>query len=162
MFIFFGLYSQNQTRYERLGTNSGLSQSSIYKIIQDKKGFLWFATGDGLNRYDGHNFKIYRNDPSDPKTLSGSEIFSVTEDDLGNLWVGTRTSGLNKIELATGKITRFIKGPAGQDLSSSTIPSILKRIRHLKPFIYVVWNSCLICSVLLFSVCSRFKFFWQK
>ncbi|MFM2442155.1 MAG: hypothetical protein RL449_796, partial [Bacteroidota bacterium] len=125
MFIFFGLYSQNQTRYERLGTNSGLSQSSIYKIIQDKKGFLWFATGDGLNRYDGHNFKIYRNDPSDPKTLSGSEIFSVTEDDLGNLWVGTRTSGLNKIELATGKITRFTKGPAGQDLSNSNIPSIL-------------------------------------
>lgn len=119
------VHAQNQTRYERLGTASGLSQSSIYKIIQDKKGFLWFATGDGLNRYDGHNFKIYRNDPSDPTTLSGSEIFSVTEDDLGNLWVGTRTSGLNKIELATGKITRFTKGPAGQDLSNSNIPSIL-------------------------------------
>jgi ligand-binding sensor domain-containing protein len=125
-FIFFGLSGQNQTRYERLTTASGLSQSSIYKITQDKKGFLWFATGDGLNRYDGHNFKVYRNDPSDPTTLSGSEIFSVTEDDLGNLWVGTRTSGLNKIDLTTGKITRFTKGPEGQDLSSSNIPSILK------------------------------------
>jgi signal transduction histidine kinase/ligand-binding sensor domain-containing protein/DNA-binding response OmpR family regulator len=119
------LQAQKQTRYERLSTASGLSQSSIYKIIQDKKGFLWFATGDGLNRYDGHNFKIYRNDPSDPKTLSGSEIFTVAEDDEGNLWVGTRNSGLNKIELATGKITRFTKGPSGQDLSNSNIPSIL-------------------------------------
>lgn len=119
------LQAQKQTRYERLSTASGLSQSSVYKIIQDKQGFLWFATGDGLNRYDGHNFKIYRNDPSDPTTLSGSEIFTVAQDDEGNLWVGTRNSGLNKIELATGKITRFSKGPTGQDLSNSNIPSIL-------------------------------------
>lgn len=131
LFLFLALCSvlslqaQKQTRYERLSTASGLSQSSVYKIIQDKKGFLWFATGDGLNRYDGHNFKIYRNDPSDPKTLSGSEIFTVAQDDLGNLWVGTRNSGLNKIELSTGKITRFSKGPSGQDLSNSNIPSIL-------------------------------------
>ncbi len=120
-----GLQAQKQTRYERLSTASGLSQSSVYKIIQDKKGFLWFATGDGLNRYDGHNFKIYRNDPSDARTLSSSEIFTVAEDDEGNLWVGTRNSGLNKIELTTGKITRFTKGPGGQDLSNSNIPSIL-------------------------------------
>lgn len=119
------LQAQKQTRYERLSTASGLSQSSVYKIIQDKQGFLWFATGDGLNRYDGHNFKIYRNDPSDPTTLSGSEIFTVAQDDEGNLWVGTRNSGLNKIELATGKITRITKGPTGQDLSNSNIPSIL-------------------------------------
>jgi signal transduction histidine kinase/ligand-binding sensor domain-containing protein/DNA-binding response OmpR family regulator len=125
LFGFLSVTAQKQTRYERLSTASGLSQSSIYKIIQDKKGFLWFATGDGLNRYDGHNFKIYRNDPSDPKTLSGSEIFTIGVDDEGNLWVGTRNSGLNKIELATGKITRLTKGPAGQDLSNSSIPSIL-------------------------------------
>jgi signal transduction histidine kinase/ligand-binding sensor domain-containing protein/DNA-binding response OmpR family regulator len=125
LLLSLGVNAQKQTRYERLSTASGLSQSSVYKIIQDKKGFLWFATGDGLNRYDGHNFKIYRNDPSDPKTLSGSEIFTVAEDDLGNLWVGTRNSGLNKIELSTGKITRFSKGPAGQDLSNANIPSIL-------------------------------------
>jgi signal transduction histidine kinase/ligand-binding sensor domain-containing protein/DNA-binding response OmpR family regulator len=124
-FSFLSVKAQKQTRYERLSTASGLSQSSVYKIIQDKKGFLWFATSDGLNRYDGHNFKIYRNDPSDPKTLSGSEIFTIGVDDDGNLWVGTRNSGLNKIELETGIITRFTKGPAGQDLSNSSIPSIL-------------------------------------
>ncbi|MHA8089577.1 hybrid sensor histidine kinase/response regulator transcription factor [Aquirufa antheringensis] len=125
MCAILSLQAQKQTRYERLSTASGLSQSSVYKIIQDKQGFLWFATGDGLNRYDGHNFKIYRNDPSDPTTLSGSEIFTVAQDDEGNLWVGTRNSGLNKIELATGKITRITKGPGGQDLSNSNIPSIL-------------------------------------
>ena len=105
------LHGQVGNRFERLTTASGLSQSSVYKIIQDKKGFLWFATADGLNRYDGHNFKIYRNDPSDPTTLSGSDIFTIVEDDEGNMWVGTRSSGLNHLDLQTGKITRFSRGP---------------------------------------------------
>ena len=68
------LWAQKSTRYERLTTASGLSQSTINKIIQDKKGFLWFATADGLNRYDGYSFRVYRNDPNDKKTLSGSDI----------------------------------------------------------------------------------------
>ncbi len=117
-------------RFERLSTASGLSQSTVYKIIQDKKGFLWFATADGLNRYDGHNFKIFRNDPSDPSTLSGSDIFSITEDDEGNIWVGTRSSGLNHLDLETGKITRFSRGPIGQNISNLTIPSIINLGNH--------------------------------
>jgi signal transduction histidine kinase/ligand-binding sensor domain-containing protein/DNA-binding response OmpR family regulator len=124
------LYGQVGNRFERLSTASGLSQSSIYKIIQDKKGFLWFATADGLNRYDGHNFKIFRNDPSDPATLSGSDIFSIVEDDEGNIWVGTRSSGLNHLDLLTGKITRFTRGPNGQDISNLNIPSLINLGNH--------------------------------
>ena len=85
--LFFGpnyLWAQKSTRYERLTTASGLSQNTINKIIQDKKGFLWFATADGLNRYDGYSFTVYRNDPNDNKTLSGSDISTVCEDDEGN------------------------------------------------------------------------------
>ena len=92
-------FGQATQRYERLSTASGLSQSTIYKIIQDRNGFLWFATADGLNRYDGHSFVIYRHDPGDSNTLSGSDVSTIAEDDEGNLWVGTRSSGLNKIDL---------------------------------------------------------------
>ena len=56
-------FSQTSQRFERLSTVSGLSQSTISKIIQDRRGFLWFATADGLNRYDGHSFVIYRGIP---------------------------------------------------------------------------------------------------
>ncbi len=130
LLISISLHGQVGNRYERLSTASGLSQSSIYKIIQDKKGFLWFATADGLNRYDGHNFKIFRNDPSDPSTLSGSDIFSIIEDDEGNLWVGTRSSGLNHLDLKTGKIIRFTRGPNGEDISNLNIPSFVKLGNH--------------------------------
>jgi signal transduction histidine kinase/ligand-binding sensor domain-containing protein/DNA-binding response OmpR family regulator len=118
-------FSQVTQRFERLSTVSGLSQSTIYKIIQDRRGFLWFATADGLNRYDGHSFVIYRHDPGDANTLSGSDISTVLEDQEGNLWVAARSSGLNKINLKTGKITRFSRGPRGIDFSSLTISSML-------------------------------------
>ncbi len=117
-------FGQYQSRYERLTSNSGLSQNTVVKIIQDKSGFLWFATADGLNRYDGYSFKVFKNDPSDDKSLSGSDIFSVTEDDQGNLWVGTRGAGLNKIIVKTGEIIRLGKGLNGEDWSNLSIPSI--------------------------------------
>ncbi|WP_269009207.1 two-component regulator propeller domain-containing protein [Aquirufa ecclesiirivi] len=124
------LLAQKSQRYERLTTASGLSQSTISKIIQDKKGFLWFATSDGLNRYDGNNFVVFRSDPSDSTTLSGSDIFTMCEDDEGNMWAGTRNAGLNKIDLATGKVYRFSKGPNGEDFSSMTVSSILNLGNH--------------------------------
>lgn len=120
------LYGQYQSRFERLSTNSGLSQNTVVKIIQDKSGFLWFATADGLNRYDGYSFKVFKNDPSDEKSISGSDIFSVTEDEEGNLWVGTRGAGLNKIIVKTGEIIRLGKGINGADWSNYSIPSIAK------------------------------------
>lgn len=121
---------QSIQRFERLSTASGLSQSTIFKIIQDRRGFLWFATADGLNRYDGHSFVIYRHDPGDANTLSGSDISSVVEDQDGNLWVAARSSGLNKVDLKTGKITRFTRGPKGVDFSSLTISSLLSVGKH--------------------------------
>jgi signal transduction histidine kinase/ligand-binding sensor domain-containing protein/DNA-binding response OmpR family regulator len=117
-------------RFERLTTASGLSQNTIHKIIQDKNGFLWFATADGLNRYDGYSFETFRNNPSDITSLSDSDVFSVTEDQEGDLWVGTRSSGLNKIETKTGKVIRITKGSNNEDLSNITIPSILNLGNH--------------------------------
>ncbi|MDT8886622.1 two-component regulator propeller domain-containing protein [Aquirufa sp. LEPPI-3A] len=124
------VWGQSIQRFERLSTASGLSQSTIFKIIQDRRGFLWFATADGLNRYDGHSFVIYRHDPGDANTLSGSDISSVVEDQDGNLWVAARSSGLNKVDLKTGKITRFTRGPKGVDFSSLTISSLLSVGKH--------------------------------
>ena len=130
LLVTFSMLAQKSTRYERLTTASGLSQNTINKIIQDKKGFFWFATADGLNRYDGYSYEVYRHDPSDSKTLSGSDISTVTEDDEGNLWVGTRNAGLNKLDLKTGSVIQFTKGPSGEDISSAIIPSIVNLGNH--------------------------------
>jgi ligand-binding sensor domain-containing protein len=58
-------------------------------IVQDRKGFLWFATQDGLNRYDGYSFKVFRHNPDDRHSISDNSINTLTIDSAGVLWIGT-------------------------------------------------------------------------
>jgi hypothetical protein len=64
-------------RFERLSTEDGLSHSSVTCILQDHRGFMWFGTGDGLNKYDGYTFTVYRHDPEDPGSLRDDVITSI-------------------------------------------------------------------------------------
>ena len=89
-------FSQNNTSFEKFSTEQGLSQNSIMRILQDSRGFLWFGTFDGLNRYDGYQFKIFRNIPGDSTSLSNNNILSICEDNSSNIWIGTMGGGLNK------------------------------------------------------------------
>lgn len=68
---------------------NGLSNNAVICSLQDKAGFLWFGTKDGLNRFDGYSFKVFRNNPSDTASLGSNFIHSMCEDDKGVLWVGT-------------------------------------------------------------------------
>jgi hypothetical protein len=72
-------------RFDHISIEQGLSQSSARVIFQDSRGFLWFGTEDGLNRYDGYTFKTYKPDPDDPASLSGRWINSIVEDQDGFL-----------------------------------------------------------------------------
>lgn len=81
-----------QTRqfyFQHLGLEEGLSQSSVLCIIQDKKGFMWFGTKEGLNRYDGSNFRIFSYNPNDTTSLGNNVVNALYEDEKGILWVGT-------------------------------------------------------------------------
>ena len=92
------LCAQEQNiRFERLSIEDGLSQSTIFSIYQDSKGFMWFGTEDGLNRYDGYDFTIYRKDLEDPHSIKGIEAWSIREDRTGALWVGTRGSAPHRL-----------------------------------------------------------------
>lgn len=86
------LFSNNDLGYKidsRIIIQKGLSQSRIKCIIEDERGFMWFGTDDGLNRYDGYTFKIFRNNPNDSTSLHNNTINSMVEDDQGNIWIGT-------------------------------------------------------------------------
>ncbi len=76
-------------QFRRLSVDDGLSQSAIFASYQDREGYLWFGTLDGLNRYDGHSFEIFRNHPDDTSSIGNNKIFSLTECPKGNLWIGT-------------------------------------------------------------------------
>ena len=114
-----------QLRFERIGNQQGLSQSTVLKIFQDKKGFLWFATRDGLNKYDGYNFTVYRHIFNDPNSISSSSITSISEDRNENLWVGTADGGINKMDKETGKFIRFKQTDSKNDISKLNISSII-------------------------------------
>lgn len=90
----FALGAQN-TAWQALTIADGLSQGMIYDFLQDRMGFMWIATKDGLNRYDGYNFKIFTNDPYDPYSISGNTCTVLLEDTQGRLWIGTEKDGLN-------------------------------------------------------------------
>jgi ligand-binding sensor domain-containing protein/serine phosphatase RsbU (regulator of sigma subunit) len=82
---------QGQIIFNHLTVENGLSQSSVTCIFQDKKGFMWFGTQDGLNRYDGYTFKVFKNDPSDSTTLADNFIFSIYETNSGSLFIETQS-----------------------------------------------------------------------
>lgn len=94
------LISQNlNPRFERLalGGDNGLSQATVRAMLQDTMGFMWFGTADGLNRYDGKSFTVFRQQPEDPNGLSSNEVQVLHEDIRGNLWIGTNY-GLNRFD----------------------------------------------------------------
>ncbi len=97
--------------FTSLSLNEGLSQSSVYDMAQDRHGFLWLATEDGLNRYDGMGFRIYKHNPKDDSSLSESHILSVYVDHTGTLWVGTFGGGLNRYDAATDSFVRYMHQP---------------------------------------------------
>jgi ligand-binding sensor domain-containing protein len=100
--------SGSTVRFERLSLEDGLSQSSVYQILQDRKGFLWFATQDGLNRYDGYQFKVYRHNPQNSGSLSDNFIQAVFLDADGVIWVGTKGGGLNRFDESTDSFENYI------------------------------------------------------
>lgn len=92
-------------KFTQLKIEDGLSQSTVYSIIQDKKGFMWFGTGNGLNRYDGYYFKQYFNSPSDSNSLSDDGIISMYEDKSGIIWIGTSAGNINRFDRTKEKFS---------------------------------------------------------
>ena len=107
-------------RFDRLSLEQGLSQSSVMDILQDSRGYVWLATEEGLDRYDGLAFKVYKHDPADPASLPSSFVWDVEEDPSGDLWVAT-TSGLGLLQRATDSVVRQEK-LAGVSIRTLRVP----------------------------------------
>ncbi|MCS6995237.1 MAG: diguanylate cyclase [Anaerolineales bacterium] len=82
-------------RFERLTVEDGLPSGTVLGVLQDRQGFMWFATADGLARYDGYEFKTYRHDPENPNSLTHNNTFALLQSRDGLIWVGTDPGGLN-------------------------------------------------------------------
>ncbi len=120
-------FSQKPIYFESITTANGLSQSDINTIHQDKDGFMWFGTHDGLNRYDGHSFKIYKPNPDNKFSISSNLIYRIEDDKDGNLWIGSTGGGLIYFDRTTEKFTTYKqkKGDAGS-LNSNYISGVYR------------------------------------
>lgn len=102
------VYAAAQTiQFGHITADEGLSQSGILSIFQDSQGFMWFGTQDGLNKYDGYDFTVYKYNESDPNSLSDNFVASIYEDKSGNLWIGTDSGGVNKFNRKTEQFTHY-------------------------------------------------------
>ncbi len=107
--------------FRHLSIEQGLSQSIVQDILQDRQGFLWFVTEDGLNRFDGYTFKIFKHDAKEPASLVHNEIKCVHEDRAGYLWVGSFHRGLDRFDPTTGRFTHHQHDPADSTSLGSDI-----------------------------------------
>lgn len=109
--------------FDRIDIKDGLSQNTVNEIIQDSRGFIWFATKDGLNRYDGSHFKVFRHLPYGRSGLGNNTIRCLVEDADNNIWVGTN-SGLYVYDTEYDRFSEveILDSGGGNDSQSDTRP----------------------------------------
>ncbi len=127
------------SRFVNLSREDGLSDNSVEAIVEDHRGFMWFGTPDGLNRFDAHTFTVYRHDPADPRSLSDSYVLSLFEDRDRRLWIGT-LNGLNRYDRATDSFIRYRHDPGDPASLSNNVVYGLHQDRDGGLWIGTVWG----------------------
>lgn len=113
----------NNLNFDFYSQEHGLSNNQIHCILQDKKGWMWFGTSQGVCRFDGYRFSIFKNDLEDSTSLKGNLVRAILEDSKGQLWVGTENGGLNKFNREKENFKQlFCKGQAV--LKDATVTAI--------------------------------------
>lgn len=113
-------------KFDHLNTSDGLSQGTVNCVYQDKRGFIWIGTNDGLNRYDAYSFRVYKTNPSDTLSISGNAIVSIAEDSASNLWIATRNNGLNYYNRKKDVFIRYQNNPANiKSLSTNNLKRVV-------------------------------------
>jgi PAS domain S-box-containing protein len=113
--------------FRRLTPEQGLPAAVVHAIYQDRRGFIWFGTGDGLVRYDGSELRLFRHDGGNPHSLPGDVVFDIDEDANADLWVGT-DAGLSRWERATERFTTYEPtAPAGRESARGVVDVLVRR-----------------------------------
>jgi ligand-binding sensor domain-containing protein/serine phosphatase RsbU (regulator of sigma subunit) len=127
LIVFFAgisiIYSQaNRLRFNNLSLDDGLSQSTVYSILKDSRGFIWFGSLDGLNKYNGYEIVSYRKDVSDENSIADNYIKCLFEDNSQNLWIGTH-NGIS----VYNRITNSFINPQDKNISNSSVTEIVQK-----------------------------------
>lgn len=119
-------YINTDIVFDHLTTKDGLPNNTVNTIVQDNNGFMWFGTNDGLCKYDGYTFKVYRHNPADKTSISSSRVITVFKDKEGILWIGT-VNGLNKYDAVKDTFISYKSNPLDSNaLCSNYVTKILE------------------------------------
>jgi len=114
----------NNLNFDFYSQENGLSNNQIHCIHQDKKGWMWFGTSQGICRFDGYKFTVFKNDPDDSTSLKGNLVRTIFEDKKGQLWIGTENGGLNKFNREKENFQHFFYSGDQSFLKDVTVTSI--------------------------------------
>lgn len=121
----FNINSQS-VKFFHYTTDDGLSQGTIKTVFQDKSGFMWFGTDDGLNKFDGSTFTVFQNNPLDSSSISNNNINAIIQDKEGLIWIGTDW-GLNSYSPVTNKFKQYLQNPKKEyQLSDNVIQCLIE------------------------------------
>jgi len=136
------LLQADTLKFSHLTTTDGLSNSNVFGITQDHQGFIWFATEDGLNRYDGQNFVTYRHNANDPHSIADNVIRKIFIDSEKTLWVGTE-NGLSRYNLELDNFDTFVNNEGNDySLRDNTIWDIYQnKTTNNEQFSSLLWVS---------------------
>ena len=113
--------------FVHIGVNEGLSQNTIFDIAQDEQSNMWFATYDGLNKYNGYDFTVYQHNEENPKSIGNNIIRACTVDSQGRLWIGTE-KGLSLYDAAQDMFYNFTREEKGKDPAINAIVEINEKL----------------------------------
>ncbi len=133
------LYSQTPSYYHYTSSD-GLASSTVYQIIQDRDGFIWFATANGISRFDGNHFTTFRTNDG----LNSNSIISIAEGDKGELYIGNFEKGINKLK--DGIIKNYISDVNGKSITISYLMIDLSKKNEQTIFAYGRWGIINIIS----------------
>src|ERR1700712_5396660 len=131
--------AQQNIKFTHITTDDGLSQNTAMTILKDRNGFMWFGHEDGLNRYDGYHFVVYRNNIKDKTSIAGNGINVLYEDKAGNLWIGTK-DGLSKYNRANDSFVNYHSIPNSPVTLSNEIVNAIQEDNHGNLWIGTCWS----------------------
>jgi len=114
----------NNLNFDFYSQENGLSNNQIHCIHQDNKGWMWFGTSQGVCRFDGYKFTVFKNDPEDSTSLKGNLVRTIFEDRKGQLWIGTENGGLNKFNREKENFQHLFYAGDNSLLKDATVTSI--------------------------------------
>lgn len=120
----YDVSAKEQINFKNITIEEGLTQGTVEALFQDSKGYIWIGTNDGLNRYNGYQFKTYRVEEDNKNSLVNNYILDIKEDNEGNIWVAT-ANGLSKIHSDGQTITNYLDNNEEGNLSHANVASIL-------------------------------------